>query len=138
MKSVPGKAKQAARTKQRPDLLDEWEQSWLQHWSKAGTRGYELPKTGPGAAEADFLSEVRTLEKEIDRLDRIHKEFVKGFRELYHLGPAVTVFGSARFKENHQYYRLAQAVGEKLARAGFATLTGGGPGIIGSRKSGRI
>jgi uncharacterized protein (TIGR00730 family) len=40
------------------------------------------------------------------------------------------VFGSARFKENHRYYKLAQAVGTELARAGFATLTGGGPGIM--------
>jgi uncharacterized protein (TIGR00730 family) len=42
----------------------------------------------------------------------------------------VTVFGSARFKEDHRYYRLARAVGGELARAGFATLTGGGPGIM--------
>ena len=106
--------------------MDDWEQSWLKHWSKAGTRGYELPTT----EEAAFLTEVRTPEKEIARLERIHKEFIKGFRELYDLGPAVTVFGSARFKERHPYYKLARAVGTELAKAGFATLTGGGPGIM--------
>jgi uncharacterized protein (TIGR00730 family) len=42
----------------------------------------------------------------------------------------VTVFGSARFKETHPYYKLARAAGAELARAGFATLTGGGPGIM--------
>ena len=40
------------------------------------------------------------------------------------------MFGSARFKENHRYYKLARTVGAELARAGFATLTGGGPGIM--------
>src|SRR5262252_312676 len=122
--------KPTSGTQPRPSPLDDWEQGWLERWSKAGTRGYELPKTGPAAEEAAFLSEVRTPEKEIARLERIHKEFIKGFRELYDLGPAVTVFGSARFKDRHPYYQLARQVGRELARAGFATLTGGGPGIM--------
>ena len=42
----------------------------------------------------------------------------------------MTVLGSARFKEDHRYYELARAVGAELAKAGFATLTGGGPGIM--------
>jgi len=122
--------KQTSRTAVKPNPLDDWERGWVERWSKAGTRGYELPKTGPGAEDAAFLSEVRTPEKEIARLERIHKEFIKGFRELYDLGPAVTVFGSARFKDRDPYYQLARAVGKELARAGFATLTGGGPGIM--------
>jgi uncharacterized protein (TIGR00730 family) len=112
------------------DTLDEWERSWFAHWAKAGTTGYELPKTGSAGAEAAFLTEIRTPEKETRRLERIHREFVRGFRELYDLGPAVTVFGSARFKETHPYYKLARAVGRELARAGLATITGGGPGIM--------
>src|SRR5512137_190503 len=52
---------------------------------------------------------------------------VMNFRSVV---PAVTVFGSARFKEDHRYYQLARAVGAALARAGFAVLTGGGPGIM--------
>jgi uncharacterized protein (TIGR00730 family) len=122
--------KQTSRTAIKPNPLDDWELGWVERWSKAGTRGYELPKTGPGAEDAAFLTEVRTPEKETARLERIHKEFIKGFRELYDLGPAVTVFGSARFKDRHPYYQLARAVGTELARAGFATLTGGGPGIM--------
>ena len=122
--------KQTSRTAIKPNPLDDWERGWVERWSKAGTRGYELPKTGPGAEDAAFLTEVRTPEKETARLERIHKEFIKGFRELYDLGPAVTVFGSARFKDRHPYYQLARAVGTELARAGFATLTGGGPGIM--------
>src|SRR5215472_2940010 len=122
--------KQSSRTAAKPNPLDDWEQGWLERWSKAGTRGCELPKTGPAAEDAAFQTEVRSPEKEIARLERIHKEFIKGFRELYHLGPAVTVFGSARFKEQHPYYLLAREVGKELAKAGFVTLTGGGPGIM--------
>ena len=110
--------------------LDDWERNWLEHWSKAGTHGYELPTIGPGSEEAAFLTQVRSPEKETARLERIQEEFVRGFRGLYELGPAVTVFGSARFKEDHPYYKLARAVGGELAHAGFATLTGGGPGIM--------
>jgi uncharacterized protein (TIGR00730 family) len=57
-------------------------------------------------------------------------EFVRGFRALHFVGPCVTVFGSARFKEDHQYYGLAREVGRELARAGFTVMTGGGPGIM--------
>ena len=107
----------------------KWEREWQAHWSKAGTNAYELPGSAPDQ-ERDFLAETRTPEKEIARLERIQGEFVRGFKELYKVGPAVTVFGSARFKESHKYYKLARAVGSELARAGFATLTGGGPGIM--------
>ncbi len=112
-----------------PRNVDKWEKAWQTHWTKAGTAAYELPSAG-GDAERKFLAETRTPEKEIARLDRIQGEFVRGFKELYQVGPAVTVFGSARFKENHRYYKLARATGAELARAGFATLTGGGPGIM--------
>jgi uncharacterized protein (TIGR00730 family) len=57
-------------------------------------------------------------------------EFVRGFRALHFVGPCVTVFGSARFKEDHRYYGLAREVGRELARAGFTVMTGGGPGIM--------
>ena len=67
-------------------MLDKWERSWLAHWAKAGTTGYELPKTGNAGAEAAFLTEIRTPEKETRRLERIHKEFVRGFRELFAAG----------------------------------------------------
>jgi uncharacterized protein (TIGR00730 family) len=110
--------------------LSDWERGWLKHWSKAGTHGYELPTSGPESEEASFLTQVRSPEKEAVRLARIQDEFVRGFQGLYELGPAVTVFGSARFKENDPYYKLARAVGKELAHAGFATLTGGGPGIM--------
>jgi len=118
-----------ATTTQRPSL-DQWERSWRKYWSKAGESRFELPAGGPGGADRAFLTETRSPAKEVARLKRIHEEFVRGFKGLYQLGPAVTVFGSARFKQTHRYYKLARAVGRELAQAGFATLTGGGPGIM--------
>jgi uncharacterized protein (TIGR00730 family) len=109
---------------------DEWELGWQRNWSKLSLPGYELPTTGPGVREREFLTESRTPQKERARLKRIHLEFERAFKALYPIGPAVTVFGSARFKENHRYYKLARSVGAELARAGFATLTGGGPGLM--------
>lgn len=124
------KPQQSSHTTRKATSLDDWERSWRNHWSRAGSRGYELPETGPAGEEAAFLTEVRSPKKEIARLRRIQDEFIRGFKALYDLGPAVTVFGSARFKENHPHYRLAREVGKELAHAGFATLTGGGPGIM--------
>ena len=115
-----------------PISMDEWERGWQSFWKKAGFMPYELPTSerDPAYVESRFLMTARTPEGERERLARIQDEFIRGFRGLHALGPAVTVFGSARFKERHPYYRLARAVGAELARAGFATLTGGGPGIM--------
>lgn len=57
-------------------------------------------------------------------------EFIKGFRHLHFVGPCITVFGSARFKEDHFYYQKAREFGERIASTGFITMTGGGPGIM--------
>ncbi len=64
------------------------------------------------------------------RIMRITGEFVSGFDALAGIGPAVTVFGSARTHENDPMYAAARSVGAALAQAGFATITGGGPGIM--------
>ena len=107
-----------------------WEKAWQKHWSKVGIPGYELPVGGRGGDERDFLTHARTPEKERARLKRINDEFIRGFKGMFQVGPAVAVFGSARFKATHPYYKLARATGAELAKAGFATLTGGGPGIM--------
>ena len=64
------------------------------------------------------------------RVLRIQGEFVAGFDALAQVGPAVTVFGSARTGEDDPYYAQAVAVGKLLAERGFAVITGGGPGIM--------
>ena len=68
--------------------------------------------------------------KDTWRLFRIIAEFVDGFELLAKQGPAVTVFGSARTKPDHPMYKDAMRCGELLAKAGFAVITGGGPGIM--------
>ena len=125
MSSKPARKQSTPR---RFPSLEKWESAWQKHWRTAGSLDYELP--GAAGEEREFLAGSRTIEGERDRLQRITDEFTKAFRALYQLGPGVTVFGSARFKPSHRYYKMARAVGAELARAGFATLTGGGPGIM--------
>lgn len=64
------------------------------------------------------------------RVLRIMGEFVSGFDTLAEVGPAVTIFGSARTKKTEPIYTKARELGKSLAEAGFATITGGGPGIM--------
>lgn len=102
----------------------EWERMWQEHWIGPALRD------GKPDAEQQFLSASRTVEVEKQRLGRIMREFEMGFRRLHKLGPAVTVFGSARFKDGTPEYKLGVELGRELARAGFAVLTGGGPGLM--------
>jgi hypothetical protein len=80
--------------------------------------------------EIQFLAGPERRERELARVLRIGVEFIRGFRALHFIGPCVTVFGSARFREDHPYYGLAREVGRELAKAGFTVMTGGGPGIM--------
>jgi uncharacterized protein (TIGR00730 family) len=61
---------------------------------------------------------------------KLWMQFIKGFRTLHFVGPCITVFGSARFKEDHIYYEKAREFGKRIAEVGFTTMTGGGPGIM--------
>jgi len=61
---------------------------------------------------------------------KIMSEFVEGYERMARIGPCVSVFGSARTKEDNPYYQMAIEVGEKLAEAGYGVITGGGPGIM--------
>lgn len=109
-----------------------WNKRWHKYWQNAGETDFEMPPEMEAMVheERDFLNGARTVENEIERFNRISQEFQNGFRKLFELGPAVTVFGSARFKEGHPYYELTRKVGSELAKAGFAVLTGGGPGLM--------
>src|SRR5690606_29333908 len=64
------------------------------------------------------------------RVLRIQSEFVEGFGMLAELGPAVSVFGSARTSRDDPMYATAEALGRALVGAGYAVITGGGPGIM--------
>ncbi|WP_436702350.1 TIGR00730 family Rossman fold protein [Nocardioides sp. BYT-33-1] len=64
------------------------------------------------------------------RVLKIQAEFVEGFNDLAEVGPAISVFGSARIAETHPAYDIGVRVGAALAKAGFAVITGGGPGAM--------
>lgn len=80
--------------------------------------------------ETEFLEGPHSRWKELKFLLKVMRQFVYGFRKLHFIGPCVTVFGSARFDENHPYYLLARSIGQEMARLGFTIITGGGPGIM--------
>jgi hypothetical protein len=86
---------------------------------------------GAAAPEAvRFLSGPQPRGFELARACRIFWELITGFRALHFVGPCVTVFGSARFADDHPHYRTARDLGARLARAGFTVMTGGGPGLM--------
>lgn len=68
--------------------------------------------------------------KDLWRIFKIMSEFVEGFEELGNIGPAVTIFGSARAQVEEKYYKLAEQTASEVAKAGFAVITGGGGGIM--------
>ena len=81
----------------------------------------------------DDLSETQDKsyrKEEPWRLFRIMAEFVEGFESMEKVGPAVSIFGSARTERNSKNYKIAEALGKELSKAGFAVITGGGPGIM--------
>lgn len=80
--------------------------------------------------EIVFLDGPRSRWKEFTFVMKVMRQFIRGFRKLHFAGPCVTVFGSARFGEDHPYYQLAQKMGSEIARMGFTVMTGGGPGIM--------
>jgi uncharacterized protein (TIGR00730 family) len=61
---------------------------------------------------------------------KVMSEFVEGFEKLAKIGPCVTIFGSARVKPNHPYYKTAEEIAYKLVQHGYGVVTGGGPGIM--------
>jgi len=80
--------------------------------------------------EHKFMEGARARWKELKYVGGVVMQFLKGFRGLHFIGPCVTVFGSARFKEDHPYYELARKVSAEIGKLGFAIMTGGGPGIM--------
>jgi uncharacterized protein (TIGR00730 family) len=88
------------------------------------------PEPVNGNSERIFLEGPQSRWSEFVFVLKVMREFIKGFRKLHFIGPCITVFGSARFKEDHTYYDLARKTGAGLAKIGFTVMTGGGPGIM--------
>lgn len=80
--------------------------------------------------ERFFLEGPRSRLSELSSILKIAWEFLRVFRVLHFVGPCVTVFGSARFSEGHEYYELTRKIGGRLSDMGFTVMTGGGPGLM--------
>ena len=82
------------------------------------------------AKETVFLEGPKSRTYELGFAWKVFREFIRGFRTLHFVGPCITVFGSARFKEDNPHYQSAREMGRQIAQMGFTTMTGGGPGTM--------
>jgi uncharacterized protein (TIGR00730 family) len=84
----------------------------------------------PNGADIVMLAGPRSRLGEIGTILRAGRDFIRGYRALHFVGPCVTIFGSARFKEDHPAYAQAREMGAAVSRLGFTVMTGGGPGVM--------
>jgi len=80
--------------------------------------------------EIEFLEGPQSRWKEFKFTISVVIDFIRGFRALHYAGPCVAIFGSARFKEDHIYYKKTEEIAAAVAKLGFTIMTGGGPGIM--------
>ena len=78
----------------------------------------------------ESVEELETIGRDAWRIFRIMGEFVEGFEEMSEIGPAVSIFGSARTKPDNAMYELCTETARTLGEAGFGIITGGGPGMM--------
>lgn len=88
------------------------------------------PQTQKHKEERHFLAGPQSRLSDFVFTLKVMREFIKGFRTFHFLGPCATVFGSARFRQDHEFYTMAREVGRQLVAMGFTVMTGGGPGIM--------
>jgi uncharacterized protein (TIGR00730 family) len=104
----------------------------------ATLRGRHIPKTTTDQRLLDRRGPTDWVHTDPWRVMRITAEFVEGFGLLAELGPAVSVFGSARVPPGSADYERAERIGAGLARAGYAVITGGGPGVMEAANKGAM
>jgi uncharacterized protein (TIGR00730 family) len=104
----------------------------------ATLRGKAIPKTTTDERLLDRRGPSDWVHTDPWRVLRIQAEFVEGFGLLAELGPAVSVFGSARTARGTTEYVHAEQIGARLAAAGYAVITGGGPGIMEAANKGAV
>jgi uncharacterized protein (TIGR00730 family) len=102
----------------------------LRRQGPATLRGKHIPKTTTDQRLLDWRGPSDWVHTDPWRVLRIQAEFVEGFGLLAELGQAVSVFGSARTRPGTVEYETAEQIGSALASAGYAVITGGGPGIM--------
>lgn len=82
------------------------------------------------SSEFDFLRGPRSRFSEFVYVLKVAGQFIRGFRKLHFVGPCVTFFGSARFGEDHPYYKATRLLAAEVSKMGFTIMTGGGPGVM--------
>ncbi len=87
-------------------------------------------KNKPASDEQQFLEGPQSRLSDLFFTLKVIRDFIRGFRAFHFLGPCATVFGSARYKEGHEFYELARQIGARLSQLGFTVMTGGGPGLM--------
>ncbi|WP_130012924.1 TIGR00730 family Rossman fold protein [Serinicoccus sediminis] len=100
------------------------------HKGPVTLRGTQVPRTTTDQRLLDDHGPADWVHSDPWRVMRIQAEFVEGFGALAEIGPAVAVFGSARIPVDHPYYAWGERVGRALVEAGYAVITGGGPGAM--------
>ena len=108
------------------------------HKGPVTLRGERVPERTTDQWLLDSRNSSEWLHTDPWRVMRIQAEFVEGFGALAELGPAVSVFGSARLGADDPSYEIAEQVGRELALAGFAVITGGGPGLMEAANKGAL
>src|SRR6202030_789072 len=101
-------------------------------------RGRAIPQTTTDQRLLDRRGPSDWVHTDPWRVLRIQAEFVEGFGLLAELGPAVSIFGSARTQRGTHAYLTAEAIAVGLVRAGYAVITGGGPGIMEAANKGAV
>ena len=101
-------------------------------------RGKQIPATTTDQRLLDRRGSADWVHTDPWRVMRIQAEFVEGFGLLAELGPAVSIFGSARTRRDAPEYLIAEQIARGLVKAGYAILTGGGPGIMEAANKGAV
>jgi uncharacterized protein (TIGR00730 family) len=101
-------------------------------------RGKQIPATTTDQRLLDRRGEAEWVHTDPWRVLRIQAEFVEGFGLLAELGPAVSIFGSARTQRGTREYLTAEAIAAGLVKSGYAVITGGGPGIMEAANKGAV
>ncbi len=101
-------------------------------------RGKQIPATTTDQRLLDRRGAADWVHTDPWRVLRIQAEFVEGFGLLAELGPAVSIFGSARTQRGTREYLTAEAIAGGLVKAGYAVITGGGPGIMEAANKGAV
>jgi uncharacterized protein (TIGR00730 family) len=134
--SIPPQDAPAASGAHRSHRHGDQEEEYLQ--GPVTLRGDMVPTSTTDQRLLDGATPSDWLHTDPWRVLRIQAEFVEGFGALAELGPAISIFGSARTAVTHPDYHLAMEVGAAVSRAGFAVITGGGPGAMEAANRGAL